>query len=249
MLKRRRSGKGQRIQPMLANFERVFLVVSFNQNFNESRIERGLVLAAQCAVEPVVVATKIDTCKEPASFRERLNRIPSLPAVHEIDARNRDSCKSLSSYLTRGETIALLGSSGVGKSTLINTLTETNQEATQAIREQDGKGRHTTVRRTLVQLPSGAIVVDNPGVRELGIVNAENAVASVFSDIVNVGGRCRFHNCQHDVEPNCAVRHALQTGELDQRRFSNYAKLRVEAKPDAPGPLNLNQVAKDAIFG
>lgn len=233
VLQRRRSGQDHRAQTMLANFEKIFLVVSLNQNFNESRLERGLVLAAQSGVETIIVLTKIDQCADLDAFRSRLQYIPSLPSVHEVDARDATSCAHLASHLRHGETVALLGSSGVGKSTLINTLIGEARQATQSIRDQDAKGRHTTVRRTLIQLPSGAIVVDNPGVRELGIVDGEDAVATVFEDISNLAGQCRFANCQHDKEPACAVRAAIQEGNLDPRRFSNYVKLRLESKPSS----------------
>lgn len=230
-LQRRRSGHDRRTQTMLANFQLIFLVVSANQNFNESRLERGMVLAAQSGVEVVIVLTKIDQCSDLSSFRNRLHDIPQLPLVHEVDARDIDSCDGLRAHLISGETTALLGSSGVGKSSLINTLLGDELQATQAIRDQDAKGRHTTVRRTLIQLPSGAMVVDNPGVRELGIVDGEAAVASVFNEIAELASECRFNNCQHQAEPDCAVLRALSQGSLTQRRFSNYSKLRHEARP------------------
>ena len=231
VLQRRRSGHDHRAQTMLANFDRVFLVVSANQNFNESRIERGLVLAAQSNVESVLVLTKIDQCADLSSFKNRLQAIPLLPRVHNVDARNVGSCQELASLLNSGETTALLGSSGVGKSTLINTLIGEELQATQAIRRQDAKGRHTTIRRSLIQLPSGTMMVDNPGVRELGIVGGEDAIASVFGDISELAKQCRFNNCQHGAEPGCAVRKAIREGILAQRRFENYVKLRQEARP------------------
>ena len=231
VLRRRQSGHEHRTQTMLANFERIFLVVSANQNFNESRLERGLVLAAQSKVVAEIVLTKIDQCADPALFRDRLHQIPLLPQVHEVDARDASSCQGLASLLHTGETTALLGSSGVGKSTLINTLLGKELQATQTVRDQDAKGRHTTIRRTLIQLPSGAMVVDNPGVRELGILDGEDAIAVVFGDISELADRCRFNDCQHSAEPGCAVRDALRQGGLAHRRFNNYAKLLLEARP------------------
>ena len=233
-LQRRRSGHDHRSQIMLANFERIFLVVSANQNFNESRLERGLVLASQSNVVAEIVLTKIDQCSDLDLFRNRLNQIPLLPQVHEVDARDTGSCQELASLLHSGETTALLGSSGVGKSTLINTLLGKELQATQSVRDQDAKGRHTTIRRTLIQLPSGAIVVDNPGVRELGILDGEDAIAVVFGDITELAVQCRFNDCRHNAEPDCAVRDALHQGALAHRRFNNYVKLLREARPSEP---------------
>lgn len=231
VLRRRRSGHERGAQTMLANFERIFLVVSANQNFNESRLERGMVLAAQSGVEATIVLTKIDLCANLKPFRERLDQIPLRPQVHEVDARDVRFCQGLESLLHSGETVALLGSSGVGKSSLINTFLGEARLATQAIRDQDAKGRHTTTRRMLIQIPSGAMVVDNPGVRELGIVDGEDAVMSVFGDISALAAQCRFNNCEHTSEPGCAVQLALRQDHLTQRRFENYVRLLHEARP------------------
>lgn len=229
VLRRRRSGSAHGTQILLANFEHVALVTSANQEFSESRLERGLVLAAQSGATPLVVLTKVDLCEDIGRFRQRLARIPALPLTFELDARSDASVGLLADHLRLGETLALLGSSGVGKSTLLNTLVGFRRQATQPIRASDSKGRHTTVNRTLISLPSGALVVDNPGVRELGIVGARAAVAAVFADVAALAARCRFNDCQHQAEPNCAVQNALQEGTLDQRRFNNFVKLTAEA--------------------
>ncbi|MYD44631.1 MAG: ribosome small subunit-dependent GTPase A [Gammaproteobacteria bacterium] len=230
VLRRRRSGSDHRAQDMLANFEQIMLITSANRDFNESRLERGLVLVEQSGVKALVLLTKVDLATDLQEFRERLEAIPSMPPVIELDAREPASAQALAGYLHFGETTALVGSSGVGKSTLVNSLLGSTRQSTQAIREQDARGRHTTTQRELIALPSGAIIVDNPGVRELGVLNASNAVASVFEDIESLARACRFSDCEHQSEPDCKVQISLQAGELSRRRFDNYLKLRQEAR-------------------
>ena len=232
-LQRRRSGHTPNPQFLLANFEAIWLLVSANQNFNESRLERGLVLAAQSGVEAAIVLTKIDLCDDLAHYQTRLRVFQQYASLHEIDSRDATTCTTLLPLQNPGATIALFGSSGVGKSTLINTLAGNAKQATQAIRREDAKGRHTTVRRTLVHLTSGALAIDNPGVRELGLVATADAVRKTFLDIAALASQCRFSDCQHQAEPDCAVKRAMLGETLDRRRLENYLKLMAESQADA----------------
>lgn len=216
---------------MVANFDHLFIVTSANQNFSESRLERGLVLASQGNVRATIVVTKSDLCAELASYQDRATNMVALPECHWINAKDHVQCQNLLEHVVFGQTIALIGSSGVGKSTLINSLTGTTKQATQSVRDKDSKGRHTTVSRSLIQLPTGSLIVDNPGIREIGVFDAQNAVAEVFQDIETLASGCRFANCRHENEPECAIKSALNSGALNRRRFENYQNLLEESQP------------------
>ena len=230
-LQRRQSGMVQRAQVMTANFDHLFIVTSANQNFSESRLERGLVLASQGNVCATIVVTKADLCAELASYQDRAANMVALPECHWVNAKDQVQCQNLLEHIGFGQTIALIGSSGVGKSTLINSLTGTTKQATQSVRDKDSKGRHTTVSRSLIQLPTGSLIVDNPGIREIGVFDAQNAVAEVFQDIETLATGCRFANCRHENEPECAIKSALNSGALNRRRFENYQNLLEESQP------------------
>ena len=225
LLKRVASGKARDVQLLAANVDTMFLVSSCNEDFNPGRIERYLTLALEAGVEPVVVLTKSDQVTDPDAYAEAVRALKPDLEVEVVDAREAATLSGVRAWCGEGQTVALLGSSGVGKSTLVNTLSGAQVQLTQEIREDDGKGRHTTTHRSLHLLPQGGLLVDNPGMRELSLTEADEGVQALFADIDDLANRCRFRNCQHLREPGCAVQAAIVGGELDPRRLDSYRKL------------------------
>ncbi len=232
LLSRKAAGEEAKSQMLVANVDTVFIVSSCNEDFNLSRIERYLAMALQAGVTPVVVLTKADLCDDPHSLVQKSQMLHPGLIVVMVDARSAEQVSGLSEWCGPGQSVALLGSSGVGKSTLANTL-GANGLATGAIREDDGKGRHTTTSRSLHMLPTGGVLVDNPGVRELQLPGGEEGVSDLFEDVVSIIEECRFSDCKHDGEPGCAVRAAIESGELDERRYASYQKLQSEQARNA----------------
>jgi ribosome biogenesis GTPase len=186
------------------------------------------VLAREVGVHPVIVLTKADLAPDPQALAEAVRGLQPDLDVEVIDARDPQSAASLAAYCGFGKTVALLGSSGVGKSTLINTLRGSTSIATQAVREDDGKGRHTTTVREMHRLAQGGWLLDTPGMRELQVSDAAEGIADVFADIVALAQQCKFSNCTHEREPECAIRAELKAGTLDQVRFDRWRKLKAE---------------------
>jgi ribosome biogenesis GTPase len=217
------AGGKTEIQLIAANIDILFVVTSCNEEFKESRLERYLALAVEAGVIPVVVLTKIDLSDDSDSYAERARSV-GVP-VESINALDRNTFDGVIAWIERGSTIALVGSSGVGKSTLLNTLEKTKIAATNEIREDDKKGRHTTSHRALHQLPGGGLLIDVPGIRELKVAEVDAALATVFDDIEAVAAKCRFTDCRHESEPGCAVRNAVENGDIEARRLRNYLKL------------------------
>lgn len=245
----RRKAAGSKVTEQLiaANVDTVLIVCSLNQDFNLSRIERYLALAHEAEVEPVVVLTKKDLCTDADEKREAVQKLDPLLMVEVVNGLDADSCTPLFSWCKAGRTLSLLGSSGVGKSTLVNTLLGETAQKTAGIREDDSKGRHTTTARSMHFLPSGAVLIDTPGMRELQLAECEEGVRKTFADIDELAQQCKFSDCSHASEPGCAVQQAIDNNELDERRLVNYQKLlREQARNSA---TLAEQHAKNRQFG
>ena len=215
-------------QLIAANVDTLLIVSSLNQDFNLSRFERYLALAREAGVEPVVVLTKRDCCDTPEDYLNQLQTLDPLLMVVAVNALDNESVRSLAPWCRPGKSLALLGSSGVGKSTLVNTLMGNPAQQTGTIREDDAKGRHTTTSRSLHLLPGGALLLDTPGMRQLQLADCEQGIESTFGDISELANRCQFADCQHQREPGCAVQAAIADGALSERRLGNYRKLMLE---------------------
>ncbi len=225
LFSRKAAGSKVSRQLIAANVDTLFIVSSLNQDFSLNRIERYLAMANEAGVEPLVVLTKADTCDDTQGYLQQVQALDPLLMVLAINALDIDSVNTLAPWCGPGNTVALLGSSGVGKSTLINTLSGTLVQDTAAIREDDSKGRHTTTGRSLHLLPGGGLLLDTPGMRELQLTDCEQGIEETFSDISQLAAKCHFSNCQHQSEPGCAVQQAIAEGELDERRLTNFLKL------------------------
>jgi ribosome biogenesis GTPase len=232
LFKRPAPGDERRVQLIAANVDTLFIVTSCDQDFNVARLERYLVLTNELGVRPVVVLTKADLSPAPGSMVDAARALQSQLRVELVDGRDRTSAACLAGYCGFGETVALVGSSGVGKSTLVNTLKGSDSIATQAVREDDGKGRHTTTVREMHRIAGGAEgggwLVDTPGIRELQMSDVASGVTEVFDDLTAVTLECRFANCTHGGEPGCAVHTAMAEGNLDPARFERWRKLAQE---------------------
>ena len=224
---RKAAGTSQTEQVVAANIDTVFLGMSLNNDFNLRRLERYLAAAWESKADPVVLLTKADLCEDVVRKQAGAESIAMGVTVLTASAADADGYQQLMPYITVGKTVAFVGSSGVGKSTLINRLLGEDRLATDGLRNDD-KGRHTTTHRELLVLPNGAMVIDTPGMRELGMWDAASGVEQTFADMEALAARCRFRNCSHTSEPGCAIRDALQRGELDSRRWQSYQKLKSE---------------------
>jgi ribosome biogenesis GTPase len=225
--KRRSAGTSAKTQLIAANVDTVFIVTSANRDFNVARLERYLALAYEAGAFPVVVITKADTTDSIAEYvREAARLAPGL-LVEALDARSPEQAAVLEPWCGDGQTVALLGSSGVGKTTLMNTLSGSD-EKTRAARADDQRGRHTTTYRSMHRLAGGGWLIDTPGMRELKLVDVGEALDDVFADVAVLAERCRFSDCRHDNEPGCAVQRAIEQGELQADRLRRYRKLLAE---------------------
>ena len=217
-------------QVMAANVDVAFLLSSLNQDLSLNRIERCITVANQCGVAPVVLLTKTDLCTDVESKVQAVKTRLQDVEVLAISTLQKTGMDAILAHLTVGRTSVLLGSSGVGKSTLTNSLVGGLVQKTQAIREGDDKGKHTTTFRRLITLPQAGMIIDTPGIRELQLWDGTEGVEQTFEDIESLATSCRFSNCQHQTEPNCAVQGALVVGSLDPARYENYQKLQREVE-------------------
>lgn len=230
---RKVAGLRNRPQVVAANVDTTFIVTSANRDFSPRRLERYLTLARESGAKPVVVLNKTDLAgSQLPQYEAEARAIAGQAPVHAVCAIHGDGMPSLDSYLAPGCTIAMLGSSGVGKSTLINYLIGEQRLTTQEIRDDD-RGRHTTTTRELLRLPNGALVIDTPGMRELQMWDAGEGIEEAFADIEELAAGCRFSNCRHETEPNCAVRAAIETGTLSESRLESYRQLQQETQQAA----------------
>ena len=220
---------GQGEQAVAANFDSVFIMQSLNFDFNPRRLERYLALAWQSGAVPVVVLTKSDLVDAYDEQENAVMRVASGVDVFAVSALTGEGIDRFGDYLAPGKTVVLLGSSGVGKSSFVNALAGEELMAVNTIREDDSKGRHTTTHRQLIRLNSGVMIIDTPGMRELGMLDAAEGLSETFSDVEQYFGMCRFSNCRHESEPSCAVQAAIASGELPLERYQSYQKLRRES--------------------
>ena len=236
LFKRRAPGDPRKEQMIAANVDTLFIVASCNQDFSVARLERYLVLAHEVGVNPVVVLTKVDLSDKAEAFAAAARAIEPGLLVETVNGRDPASVARLAFWCGKGETVALLGSSGVGKSTLVNTLRRSDSIATQAIRAGDDTGRHTTTVREMHRLDHGGWLLDTPGMRELQLTDAATGISEVFDDFVLAAQSCRFSNCGHGNEPGCAVRAAIADGTLTSVRFDRWRKLAADENPTPTYP-------------
>lgn len=228
-ISRKVSGKTTEEQIITANADTIFLVVSLFEDFNPRKIERYLALAAESGARPVLILNKIDLIEDVQLFIEEANKLVKNVPILLTNALDLNTVEKLSDYIYEGQTIVFLGSSGAGKSTIVNALLGEERQSVNSLGKHK-KGKHTTTSRDMIFLPHGGILIDNPGIRELRVwLEGDESLNDSFADIDDLAQQCRFRNCHHDTEPDCAVQNAIKEGILDKERLENWRKLQEEA--------------------
>ena len=227
---RKIAGSRTEEQIVAANIDTIFVLTSLNQDFSLRRIERYLFIACESGANPVIILSKSDLCDRVAYQIAQVQSVAHGVPIHAISVVTEFGLRDIAQYFKRGQTVALLGSSGVGKSTLINHLAGDAHLKVRTVRNHDDRGRHTTTHRELVLLPTGGLVLDTPGMRELQLWDGDESVQLVFEDIETLAGNCFFSDCRHQDEPQCAVREGLIAGTIDADRYESYEKLQKELK-------------------
>jgi ribosome biogenesis GTPase / thiamine phosphate phosphatase len=251
---RKMAGKKVAEQVIAANVDIALLVSALDGDFNPRRVERYLTQCWESGAKPVMVLNKADVCETPQEKIEAMEKVAMGVSVCTVSAKTGDGFDKLERVLARGETIVLLGSSGVGKSTIVNRLLGHAIQEVQEVRKSDSRGRHTTTARELFVLPGGALLMDTPGLRELQLWDTDEGISQAFADIESLAANCRFGNCRHDGEPGCAVQGAIDAGELDLSRLESWRKLQRELaflkrKQDPEASHNEKQRIKQLMRG
>ena len=231
LLKRKAAGKSVDFQLIAANINAALIIQSLNDNFNLRRLERYLVMVNEADIEPVILLSKSDLVSkdEIDQFKQRVLAIAPQVSVIEFSNQNRANIDSVTKLLEKGHSYCLLGSSGVGKTTLLNSIMGNEQFETKSVSKKQSKGRHTTTSRQLVRLDNGAMIIDTPGMRELGNISVDDGLDGTFSEIRDLSHQCKFTNCSHTNEKGCAILAAITTGDLSEQRYQNYLKMKREA--------------------
>jgi ribosome biogenesis GTPase len=249
LLKRKTSGKQVAHQLVAANIDTAFIIQSLNENFNISRLERYLVMVNEAGIEPIILLSKCDLANKEKVEEAKQKVLKTSPQATTLafSNLNGENINSIISLLKSGSTYCLLGSSGVGKTTLLNSILGSNQFETQDVSRIESKGRHTTTTRQLVQLQNGAMIIDTPGMRELGGISIDDGLDETFSEIVELSRKCKFNDCSHTNEKGCAILSAIEKGALSEKRYQNYLKMKRESEFNQMSYLEKRK--KDRSFG